>query len=510
MSLLVKSTDYINIYFWRLLSLISGFLSLIVVLPRLSSNVELFGLYSFCTAFLMYLSYADIGFLNSGQKFAAEEVAKGNLEEEYKIFGFTFSILILMFIPFSILLFIFYMNPELILNNSNQYTLNIASKLFLVISLLVPIQIFLQRIVSQMLIIRLKDYIFYRIELAANLIKIFSVFLFFRDDKYLIYEYFLFITIVSIISPIITALISKKVTNYSFRKLFFSFNLSRKYFDLTKSLAFSTLAITFGFVIYFELDLLIIGKIFGLEEVGIYAIGFTVLNFLRNIANIFYAPFSQRFNHLIGLDDEENLIIMFNKVINYIFPIYFISHFVLFFAIDKMIPLWVGVDYQDSIFICKLMIIISLFGVITVPAQYYFISKKMYDFLYILAVSLPFIFILTMPYFASNFGTEGIAYSKLSAGFSGFLISIYGTSKVVQYKSIINTWLIRVLIGCIFSYLILSYFESFFLTNNINTILLIQLTISCLIIIVFTYVFIMMSQKKYKTEIINSIKKFIV
>ena len=84
--------------------------SLIVVLPRLSSNVELFGLYSFCTAFLMYLSYADIGFLNSGQKFAAEEVAKGNLEEEYKIFGFTFSILILMFIPFSILLFIFYMN----------------------------------------------------------------------------------------------------------------------------------------------------------------------------------------------------------------------------------------------------------------------------------------------------------------------------------------------------------------------------------------------------------------
>ena len=189
---------------------------------------------------------------------------------------------------------------------------------------------------------------------------------------------------------------------------------------------------------------------------------------------------------------------------------YFISHFVLFFAIDKMIPLWVGVDYQDSIFICKLMIIISLFGVITVPAQYYFISKKMYDFLYILAVSLPFIFILTMPYFASNFGTEGIAYSKLSAGFSGFLISIYGTSKVVQYKSIINIWLIRVLIGCIFSYLILSYFESSFLTNNINTILLLQLTIICLIIIAFTYVFIMMSQKKFKTEIINSIKKFIV
>ena len=88
-----------------------------------------------------------------------------------------------------------------------------------------------------------------------------------------------------------------------------------------------------------------------------------------------------------------------------------------------------------------------------------------------------------MPYFVSNFGTEGVAYSKLSAGFSGFLICIYGTSKVVQYKSIINTWLIRVLIGCIFSYLILSYVESFFLTNNINTILLIQNQIRQLLLI---------------------------
>ena len=61
---------------------------MLIVVPKLSSNVELFGLYSFCSSFILYLTYADIGFLNASTKFAAEEYAKGNATEEYKIFGY--------------------------------------------------------------------------------------------------------------------------------------------------------------------------------------------------------------------------------------------------------------------------------------------------------------------------------------------------------------------------------------------------------------------------------------
>ena len=76
--------NYINIYFWRSISIISGFLSLLIVVPHLSNNQELYGIYAFCISFSMYLTYADIGFLGAGQKYAAEEFAKGNRDEEIK------------------------------------------------------------------------------------------------------------------------------------------------------------------------------------------------------------------------------------------------------------------------------------------------------------------------------------------------------------------------------------------------------------------------------------------
>ena len=51
--------------------------------------------------FSLYLSYADIGFLSSGQKFAGEECAKGNQVEEVGIAGFSLFLLLLLFLPFS-------------------------------------------------------------------------------------------------------------------------------------------------------------------------------------------------------------------------------------------------------------------------------------------------------------------------------------------------------------------------------------------------------------------------
>lgn len=95
-------SNYLKIYLWRSISIISGFLSLLIVVPHLSDNAELYGIYSFCVAFTLYLNYGDFGFLGAGQKYAAEAYARGNHDEEIKILGFTGVILILMIIPFLI------------------------------------------------------------------------------------------------------------------------------------------------------------------------------------------------------------------------------------------------------------------------------------------------------------------------------------------------------------------------------------------------------------------------
>lgn len=76
--------NYLLIYFWQSLSILLGFLSLFVVVPYLSSDKILFGIYSVCTSLTIFFSYADLGFVSAGVKYAAEYFIQGNKEKEVK------------------------------------------------------------------------------------------------------------------------------------------------------------------------------------------------------------------------------------------------------------------------------------------------------------------------------------------------------------------------------------------------------------------------------------------
>ena len=178
--------NYLKIYFWRSLSIVSGFLSLLIVVPHLSNNQELYGIYAFCISFSLYLTYADIGFLGAGQKYAAEEFARGNRNEEIKILGFTGAILLLMVLPFSISMIYFSFHPEIVINNLSGGGQKIAGNIFLIIGVLSPLQVIIQRLVQSILIIRIKDYISLRIDIAFNFLKIVSVFFFFAKNHYMV------------------------------------------------------------------------------------------------------------------------------------------------------------------------------------------------------------------------------------------------------------------------------------------------------------------------------------
>ena len=244
----IRLSHYLKIYTWRLLSLISGFLSLIIVIPHLSTQQDLYGIYAFCITFALYLSYSDIGFISAGQKFAAEELAKNNQTEELGITGFTIFLLMLCFIPFAVFMVYLSMNPEVILSGLNGKNEIIVRQLFLVIGLILPIQVILQRLVDFILTIRLMDYIALKITITFNMIKILSVFYFFKGDTYLLTEYYLFITVLSILGSLISIVLTKNAINYDFHLLFRSLRLSGKYFQKSKKLAISSFVLTLSFI----------------------------------------------------------------------------------------------------------------------------------------------------------------------------------------------------------------------------------------------------------------------
>jgi O-antigen/teichoic acid export membrane protein len=503
------SKNYIKIYFWKILSLLTGFLSLFIVVPHLSQNKELFGIYSLCISLTLYLSYADIGFLSAGQKYASEAFIKNNRKSEIELLGFTGAILLLMIIPFSLSMIYLSLNPEVLVSNISETGRSISSSILMILGLVLPIQIIIQRLVQSILIIRIKDYISMRIDVFFNIIKIVSVFYFFSNGSYRIVDYFLFITMISIISSIIILFKIKKEEDYDFKLLFRSIKIKRKEFEITKKLAFSSLFLSIGWVIYYELDLIIIGKLFGPNEIAIYAVGFSFLNFLRNLWNIVFSPFSQRFNHFAGLNDDIEMEKIIRNIINLTFPLCIIVTFVLFMSSEKIIHYWVGSDYSDSIVILQVLIIGTCFGFVTNPSSYFITAKTKYNYIYLLALSLPISFIIGVVLFLPNFNILGIAISKTITMFIAFIIYYIAIKKAYNPITSIKKWSIRLLIICSIIGFSLQYLlNSFFINQDKSSINLLLLFALLITIIVVGYLLLILLKKEDRKEISDLILVF--
>ena len=114
----------------------------------------------------------------AGQKYSAEYFANNDIKNEKGVMGFVFMLMIIVFLPFIALMLVFAFDPYIAFKELEDSGAIVASKLFLIMGLLFPLQILLQRIMSMILAIRLLDYISTRFEIVANIIKILSIFYF--------------------------------------------------------------------------------------------------------------------------------------------------------------------------------------------------------------------------------------------------------------------------------------------------------------------------------------------
>lgn len=482
------SASFVKIYFWSVISIAVGFISMLVVIPHLTSNPELFGIYSVCLSITLYLSYADIGFLLAGQKFAAEEYAKNNLNEEISITGFSIFILIFMFIPFSIFSVYLANNPEILLGSFSSENRDVARKLLLIVGLLLPIQIILERLTSFILQIRLKDFIAIRISLLINFIKIVSIFYFFGNNQYLLTEYFLFITLISIFGSLLVLIFIRVSLSYDFVQLIkntrFKFSVCRK----IGLLGFSSFFFTISYIIYFEIDNILIAKLIGVKEVAYYAVGFTLLTFVKRIINLFYSPFMHWLNQLAGLGDKDSISRVLRKILELSLPAYLISVLVLFLSVEYIIGFWVGVGFDATVRATELLFISLLFNAYNWPARCYYNTALRYSYMYIIAILAPIVFITSIFILHDEFGIEAFAWSKIIVGAFISLVAIIGLREIIHTgKPLMYAIVPLILVLAVILWLYPLYLTQVFPTVEKNIKDLFLLLFSALIIILVSY-----------------------
>lgn len=413
----IKATytlNYLKIYVWQVLSIILNLGALFIVLPNISSNKELYGIYSVCISFTIFLSYADLGFINAGTKFAAEYFAQQNLAKERETIGFVGFILFVFILVFSLTIGVLSLKPEWLFNNLNPLDRKIASQLLGILAISAPV-IVLQRILQIIFSIRLEDYILQITLIVTNCLKIMSVFVFFNQQEYNITGYFLCYQLLSFIGLIIAGIIAEKKYAISFFSLGKHFTFSKKIYTETKRLAFGSLFLTISWILFYELDPYILAKITDPSTVAVYAVGLTLLSFYRSIFGALFNPFNARFNHLIGLNDDSSLKGLYSTVIIIMLPFISFSIVGLFIAAKPFIYSWLGSQFSQSVLPARLLILSNMLAFISYPCSILLVAKQKIRLLYLISGILPIVYWLCIVMFYSQIGLVIFAISKLLA-----------------------------------------------------------------------------------------------
>jgi O-antigen/teichoic acid export membrane protein len=427
------SKNFMQIYFWQILSIMSTFLSLFIVLPRLTDNLPIYGVYAICISFNSFFSYADLGFISTGFKYASEAFAKKNKEEEVKITGYVIFVYYCILTVLTIIILILSINPPLFIKNLSDENSQIASNLLIILG----VSSFLngsQKFVYITLGIRLETYKFDRIRILFNIFSILSVLYFFKDGKYDIVGYFFFFQVMQFLPIFFSILILKYQIKYDFKMFFANLKFSKEIFEKTKHMIMNTIYLTIIWILYFEIDLIIIGKIMGSEASSIYAIALTMLSFIRPLFGMLYTPFVPRYNHFIALKKFDDLRVYFLKTIYLFMPIILLPSLSLIVMSRSFILSWVGPNYEESIILAQLLLILYSTSFIDRPASILMVGQEKFKLMALLSTILIVVFWTGVISTFSYIGILAFALFKLIGHLISFGINFNYSLRFLKMK----------------------------------------------------------------------------
>ena len=459
------TSNYIKNYIFQILATGIGLLSLFVVVPYISGDKTLYGIYSICVSLTIFVNYADLGFLTAGQKFAAESYAKGNLEEERRYVGFTLYVL-LLFVSFVLLCFVpIAIKPSLLISDLDDCSASVASSLIWIIILFSPV-LAIKRVLFLAYAVRIEHYKYQIVTFTANVIKILSVFYFFKFQSYNLVGYYLFIHIVELVSVILLYGYARSKYKYAFKLFLKTIRFARDLFDKVKALAGASLLNSVAWILFYELDLIILAKIASPAIVAVYSIAFTTLTLFRNYLAIVYSAFSPRYNHYVGESNLDGLRTFFKNNIIILAPFVLYPIIVYCFGCHSFILSWVGEEYTDSIPLSIILVLGNLLAFINYPSSALLTALNKVKAIIVASICLPIVFYGGILCSYCFWGIVSFAIFKTVALLLSSIYSFFVSSRSIQASNreisirFTKNYSIPILICCIGSYYVMSMMPS--------------------------------------------------
>ncbi len=481
------TSNYIKNYIFQILATGIGLLSLFVVIPFISGDKTLYGIYSICVSLTIFVNYADLGFLTAGQKFAAESFAKRDFDEEKRYVGFTLYVLFL-FLTFVLLCFVpIAFRPNLLISCLDENSANVASSLIWIIILFSPVMA-LKRVIHIAYAIRIEHYKCQVVTFLANVIKILSVFYFFKYQSYNIVGYYLFIHIIELFSVLILLCYAERKYGYVIKSFFRTVRYSACIFNKVKSLAGASLLNSISWILFYELDLIVLAKIASPEIVAIYSIAFQTLTLFRSYLAILYSAFAPRYNHYVGENNMCGLRVFYKNNIVILAPFVLYPIIVYCFSCHSFLLSWVGENYIESIPLSVILVLGNLCAFFNYPSSALLTSLDKVKAIIIASLCLPLIFYggVLCTFFLIGITSFAVfkSIAMILSSIYCFVISIRSLdiSLIDIIKRILANYFFSVVVCCI-----LTYFATSYMINIHSSKGLLMNILMMVIIIVFVF-----------------------
>ena len=477
-----------KVYIWQFISLIVRMLSLLIVIPIISFDKSVYGIYSLILSIQIFLNYGDFGIFSSVKRFLIE-FNDNNHRDFSHLQKFSFFSGFVLWIFFSFLLSIIYFNPDFLIKDINYEEIDLIKDLILICSVNGFALVF-QKIVAIYYQINIMDDILKKIQICGNVLII--LFAFFLDsyDVFNLKMWYLFSSFVQIIVFFIiyiNALKRKLIINHYFFTFFNFFNsdLIKNVFNFSIPLFVSSIC----WLLFYEFDNFIIGKTLGINQVAIYSASVVFLIVTRSVFGIIFNPIN------------VNAIYAFKKSVktggNYIsnsflflflIGIFFCSS--LFLFSEDLINYVYGNNYYESVQIVNILLFQFLFYPFFYLAgtvlENFFSSKK------IIVIS---IFTVTIYYSLIFFNLDSLSLLKLAI----FKIVTFFLISILYFIVLINYLNFTKVVSNIFYFFILIFILTFFIQNLIFSLKFILLLLITLIYVIF--------KRRFFNSIFNNIFK---